>query len=191
MQAYIREKLVDALIESQKLINQYQTNSANFISSTLKWLIKIDDELARLRHPLSSMIAAERGKLLATVEGGNLDNPGLSKRKAERFKAVNIIESVEQKLREAVDQIDSQFIIWRDKIAQLAAISSRHNPISLSQQQIGNKELIQIWQQFGIPEEGINMHQYLSAVMPQADLLYLLDDVVANLLSNRPVQVVQ
>lgn len=184
MQAYIREKLVDALIESQSLMNQYQKNSGNFIPYTLKWLIGVDEELAKLRHPLSSMISAERGKMLSAAEG-NIDNPGRSKRKAERFQAVNVIDTVEQKLREVVDDIDNQFTVWRDKIAQLAAISSRHTPIILSQQQIGNNELKQIWQQFGIPEEGINMHQYLSAVMPQADLLYLLDDVVTNLLSNR------
>lgn len=187
MQAYTREKLVMALDVSRRLADQYQAKDPLFIANSIQWFEQIEAELAKLRHPLVSLLAAKRIELSALAEG-NVTAAHHSKRKAMRFESVVVLEAVEQHLRSEVERIDGQFADWRDKIAQLAAIASRQAPIQLTDSELSNTALGQIWQQFGKAEEGANMHQYLSAILPKADLLYLLKDVILNLLDNRTYQ---
>ena len=183
MQAYTREKLLDALVEAQQLANLYQHKDGRFIEQTLKWLVALEQDLAKLRHPLAGLAAAQRTNLNGAIDGmGGVGE--VSKRKMARFEAIEIVSVIEVELRRVVETIDDQFKLWSDKIAQLAAIASRQTPIKLSSTQLTNVELKKIWTQFGQPPEGANMHQYLSAVMPQADLFYLLNDVINNLLAN-------
>lgn len=183
MQAYTREKIIDALVMTQQLASLYQHKDGRFIEKTLKWLVGLEQDFAKLRHPLSGLVAAQRGNLNGAI-GGMGGTGDVSKRKMARFEAIEVIAVVEVELRQVVDNIDGQFKLWSDKIAQMAAISSRQTPIQLSAAQLTNEQLKIIWTQFGQHPEGANMHQYLSAVMPQADLFYLFNDVISNLIAN-------
>ncbi len=126
------------------------------------------------------MIASQRMKLEAAMEG-HIESAHHSKRKAARFRAVDLLAEVDRQVREAVERIDLRFDEWRDKIAQLAALAAATNGgIDLSQP-LDRAHLKSIWSSFGERGEGANMYRYLSAVMPEADLLYLLEDILNNM----------
>ena len=182
MRAYLREKMMQRLAECPTLSSRYLAGGSDCVPRIMRWLEGVEDDLSRLRSPLAGKVSSELMKL-ASAREGNLPHGTVSKRKAVRFQAVQAVETVEALLRGEIVRIDEKFNEWGDKIAQLAAISSRRSPIHIDGE-LGDAALRQIWKQFGVHQEGANMHQYLSAVMPQADLLYLLHDIISNLLNN-------
>jgi len=184
MQAFLREKLVDSLVRCGKLVDAFQAKEVSFLPDTLSWLKDLEDTLSRLRHSLAGAIASERKRVVASGEKANRPK-GVSKSKYQVQEAAVALGIAEERLREVVVQIDSKFDGWREQIAQLAAIASQFEPIEISNPNLPESELRKIWQQMGKREEGRSMHQYLSASMPRSDLMYLLRDVVANLLANR------
>lgn len=187
MQAYIREKLLSVQIETQTLINQYQTKNPEFVVNTIRWCKNLEEELTKLRLPLIGVVSSERGKLIAAMQG-SVPQDSLtpkSKRKLMNFQAVESIECINQQISQTIERIDVQFNGWREKIAQLAALSSNQQVIELDIEKLNNATLSNIWQQFGQHKETYNMFQYLAAAMPQADLFYLLRDIIINLLNNK------
>ena len=182
MQAYLRERLVEELLKLHDLANRYPQNSPGFIQQTLSWMKGLEQVLTRLRHPLAGTLASRR-MLLESALDGHVDTSSHSRRKAARFRAVDLLAEAEAELRNEVERIDRQFNEWRDKIAQLAALASSQQPLPISDPLV-DAQLKLLWHQMGTAAEGANMHRYLSAVMPEADLLYLLRDVLNNLLSH-------
>jgi len=186
MQAYIREKLIEEIIYSEKLVSQYRSNNTKFIQNMLNWLDKLEKELSKLRHPLCGILSIEQAKILTTLEGNITIMKGVSKRKAMRFQAIESLEITKRELVKVINNIDNKFDLWKEKIAQLAAISSKNSPILISNEnELTSLRLAEIWKSFGSSQEGYNMHQYLSAVMPKADLMYILNEIILNILSNQ------
>lgn len=189
MRAFIREKILEELIDSAKLITEYQQKSPDFVVNTIRWCQSLEEFFIKIRHPASGIISSERGKLLAVMEGyKHEESPSQhSKRKAAAFQALESIEVINQNLHQVMIEIDTQFNAWREKVAQLIAITSSKHPIEIQGQEITNAALKHIWNQLGKNQETINMFQYLSAAIPQTDLFYLLRDIMINFLSNTKI----
>ncbi len=182
MQAYLRERLIEELMRLHNLANRFPDHSPAFLQDSLDWMKDLEQLLTRLRHPLGGLIASHRMQMEAAIEG-HVEETRHSRRKAARFRIIDILAQVDEQLRGEVARIDARFDEWRDKIAQLAALASARSPIDLTQP-LDNARLKAIWQQFGEQQEGANMHRYLSAVLNDNDLLYLLKDIIDNLLSH-------
>ncbi|WP_299008439.1 hypothetical protein [uncultured Shewanella sp.] len=184
MKAYIKEKLLDELTHSQALTQQYKNRDTNFIKNTLIWIEGIENEFSKLRLAFVGVISAEKAKLLSVIKGENLTHT-TRKIKEKNIAAVNTIDFINNKLYEEINAIDKNFEVWKDKIAQLSAISSKNNPIAIPiDGELSQDFLKTTWKNFGQASEGFHMHQYLSSILQQADLFYLLNIVINNLINN-------
>jgi hypothetical protein len=96
--------------------------------------------------------------------------------------AWHALSRCQEEIRREVHGIDLQFETWREKLAQLLAITSAASAIPLPSRESHNAWLAEVWNGVGAVDEGRAMYRYLSAAMKPADRLALLDDLLRNLL---------
>jgi len=180
-----REKITSHLLELGGLVDLYQQRDPVFVERVVKWLSRLEEGLSQLRSPLAAFVASERGKILASHDGlrdPQIMGAKLSIRKASMATASLILSRTEEVLRSAVVEIDKKFDTWREKMSQLLALASMKHPVPLPPTEPRQQWLKKVWVQLGKSEEAIGMHVYLNAVMTQSDRLYLLDELIQNML---------
>lgn len=185
MQAMIREQLVSALLQCPSLIDLYQKREPLFASRVIAWLSEVEKVLQQFRLPLAALVASERGRILAAGDGYRdlqVQGERLSPRKAGLATAFLALSRVQEELRRVIGEIDGKFELWREKIAQFLAVVTQKIPIPLPPGEPRPAWLGQVWTEMGASEETQGMYRYLNAAMPASDRLYLLEEVVGNLL---------
>ena len=185
MLAYTREKLLDHLQETSHLIDLYQQHEASFVAEVVAWMGRVEESLGQLRLPLSSLVAAERARILAVGDGYRdpaLVGERLTARMAARAVASLGLARVQDELRRKVAAIDSQFDAWREKMAQLLAIASVKAPIPLPPSEPREAWLAMVWKGLDVGGEVQGMYRYLGSAMAQGDRTFLLDEVLGNLI---------
>lgn len=185
MRTVQREQLLEHLERVSELANLYATSDARFVDRTVEWLKEAEETFQRFRIPSASMAASERGKILS-VRDGNIDaavvDPKTPRRKALRVVACAALVRVEQEARNHVEKIDRDLDVFRDKIAQLLALASQRSPIPMPGAERREAWLARIWKSLEGGETG-GMYNFVNASLPLVDRLYLLDEIVGNLLA--------
>lgn len=186
MLAYTREKIVDHLLETSRLVDCYQRRDPSFPAKVAGWLAEVEKSLTQLRLPLASLAATERGRILAV--GGGFRDPAfaaepMSQRKATVAVAALALGRVQEELRNKVTEIDASFDAWREKMAQFLAIATTKAPIPLPPTEPRDVWLANVWKGLNVNGEVQGMYRYLGAAMQPNDRLFLLDDVLSNLLN--------
>jgi len=187
--AYTREKLMEMLLQVPALISLYQSQDSAFVPSVLQWMTDSENELKRLRSPLASQCATERGRLLASVDGfpdAELRAREGGLRKAARATGALCLGRVEASMRQRVNELDAQLAQATDKMAQLLALGSAQSPLPLPPTEPRSAWLAQVWQQLGGVNETRHLHGYLASLLTASDRLYLLEQATDNLLSALP-----
>jgi hypothetical protein len=182
-----RESLVSHLLELSEVIDLYATGDPRFIPECSSWLHKVEGTLGKLRSPLVSKAATERGRLLAYMDGYREAGAPVrqhSSRREVRAAAWSALSSTEAVLRAAVTEIDGRLAGLREKLAQYLAVSSSAQPLPLpSDGEDRNDYLRRVWSSLSAGPETKNMRSYLCASLAQSDRMLLLGEVVDNLLS--------
>ena len=180
-----RERIANQLLEIGNLIDLYEQRDPQFVNRAVKWLTILEENLLQLRNPLSAFVASEKSKILAVQDG--LRDPLIigskSTRKTSMATTSLVLTRIEETLRAAITEIDKKFDTWREKMSQLLALASMKHSIPLPPTQPHQQWLKKVWSQLGKSEEAIGMHVYLNATMTQSDRLYLLDELIQNMLS--------
>ena len=186
MLAALREQLVGSLQEVPEVMNFYIKNPPIFVDRTIQWITKTEQTLQKFRIPTSSLLATERGKILATLDGYRDPEVTDSKstRKAMRATACLALSRIEPAIRADIHQIDEKFDHMRNKMAQLLAVSSSTSPIPLPPTEPKTLWLQKVWKNLAIQPETKGMYEYLNTALKYSDRLYLLEEVIDNLLSN-------
>lgn len=179
-----RETLLMHMGDVTGLIDQMQAQSGDFIPNTVAWFRRTEESLQRLRHPLSSTLATERAKIVASAEGLPGTQHGgdkLSKRKQERAMAVAALDHAQKLLLDAVQHIDKKFEPFYEKMAQFLAVSTTVRPVQLPMTEPRSEWLKQTWRNLAVPDELKNMYAYLNSSLGQHDRMYVLEMTLGNL----------
>lgn len=185
MLAYTREKILGHLQETPGLTDLYQRHEPSFPSAVVAWLAGVEDSLSQLRLPLASLVAAERGRILAAGDG--FRDPAIPERMTPRKATVAVaalsIGRVQEELRRKVAEIDGKFDAWREKMAQLLAVATAAAPIPLPPTDPRDIWLATVWKGLNANGETQGMYRYLGAAMQPNDRLFILDELLGNLLN--------
>jgi hypothetical protein len=189
MLAYTRERIVAHLHEMPPLIDLYQRHNPLVIDKSIDWLDSVEKSLMQLRNPLASFVATERGKIIATSDGYRDDAIALdhrSKRKVRMATTAVILSRVEESLHRLVIDIDEQFSDWRERMAQFIAVATNNsNGIPLPPTEPREQWLKSVWQSFTVTPETRGMYNYLNTAINQTDRLYLLNELIENLINGQ------
>ncbi|OQX64135.1 MAG: hypothetical protein B5M56_00745 [Desulfococcus sp. 4484_241] len=186
MLALTRERISAHLQKVPILIDLYQKHDSMFINRTVMWLFDLEKILLQVKDPLASFVAIERGKFLAISDGyrdPSSQTIPTTKRKSGLVTAMIILEKVETALLKKIDDIDSKFEIWREKMAQFIAVATNSHPIPLPPKEPRQSWLEEIWCNFSVTVETQSMYNYLNTVMHKSDRLYLLNELIENTLN--------
>ena len=188
MLALTREKLVTHLQKTPSLVDMYQQRNPAFVEKTVTWLAELEQILLQVRSPLASHVAAERGRILAVFDGyrdGQISTKRVTRRKASLATTMLVLGQVDTSIQKVLDDIDGKFAIWREKMAQFIAVATNSHPIPLPPTEPRQAWLREVWRQFAVTNETQGMYNYLNTVMSRSDRLYILDELVGNLLSGQ------
>ncbi len=185
MQAIIRETLASALLKLPALVDAYQQRDPLFATQAIHWLGELEKAMQQLRLPLAAMLAGERAKVLAVNDGYRdplLPGERLSSRKAQAATASLALNRAQDEARRLIAGIDAQFDLWREKLAQFLAIATQKTPIPLPPTEPREAWLAAVWRQLDVNGDTQGMYRYLNAALPASDRLYLLNELLTNLL---------
>ena len=187
MRSVLREKLLDCLNKASSLTDEYADLNPNYIEHIIIWMKDLEETLQKFRSPMAATITQERAKLLAFREGASdpsLIDKGLPRRKAQRILATMCLSRVIAPVSIQIEQIDQDFAQIREKIAQLLALASSETAIPTPPTH-HNREawLIKIWKSLAGGETH-SMYSYINATLPLVDRLYILDNLLDNLLES-------
>ncbi|MDF7800248.1 hypothetical protein P4C99_12290 [Pontiellaceae bacterium B1224] len=190
MQAYTREKLLSHLQGLTELSNLYKERSVDYPIRVIQWMQDLEETLGKLRSPLSGFVAAERGKVIASVDGYcdpyiQPAGSGRSSRRNRQATAALGVANVQERLQQTIEHIDHRFEEVREKIAQLLAVVSAQSPIPMPQEgesRSGWHE--RVWQQLPTNGNTQGMVEYLRTSLKHSDLLYVLGETLDNLVEN-------
>ena len=175
--------MVDYLLELPGLIDQYSQKDPKFLDSSLSWLSGLEQDLLKLRHPISGFVATERGKIFAVDDGfidPNIVESSRSKRKKERATVALVLGKVQEALRAVLEDIDEKFTVYRDKMAQLIALATQRDPLPAP---IEPQEewLKKVWEFLSKNEESKALYTYLNTALTSMDRNYILQSILEHL----------
>lgn len=186
---YTRENLVALLLPVPQLVDQLQRNDAGFPAATIAWLQQAEQTLARLRLPTVSLVAVERGKVVATQQGCSPPRPESSPgtrrpsaRKATAFTALAAIDAVQAALRSLLAEQERRIDLAREKMTQLVAVGSAQSALPLPPTDPRDAWLDAVWRALNRNGETAGMYRYLGASLSLLDRRQLLDEVLTPLL---------
>jgi len=186
MLAFSREIIVKCLLDLSEVMTGYQRNEGDFVAAALGWIGAVEAELKRLRSPLTSLCASERGILLAARDGivdGRTREP--SPRKVVRASAASCLGRIERALRERVADIDERLLTAAEKVAQLLAVGSTQIDLPTINDLADGARLAQVWQRLGTVAETRGLHGYLAALLSASDREYLVHQALGNVLAEQ------
>ena len=184
MLSVTREKLLSHLCELSGIVDSFAKRDV-YVQGVLAWMSRVEQTLQQVRSPMASAMAAERGRILAVADG--LRDPEIAEagsvRKAERATTALALSRVESILRSRVDMIDQQLEMMREKMTSFLAAASVDVPIPLPPTEPRVLWLQKVWGVLGHHPGTGALFAYLNASLTRHDRMYLLDQILEDLLS--------
>ncbi|MGB1237229.1 MAG: hypothetical protein ACPG4U_03400 [Pseudomonadales bacterium] len=186
MRAILREKLIAQGLALANVSKLYQSDAQRLVPAYQHWLNHCEQDLSSLRSPISLTLQAERTSLLAVLDG--LVPEGIqhtkSTRKLHRAAAARSIEKVSVLFQQQLEEIDRYFEQITEQLCQSSAIIQSLQP-QLYASLTPTTGAASIWHAMHDTQETLQIYNYLSAKVSASDRNYLLQDLVARVLSNR------
>lgn len=187
MLSVTRERVLERLLALKAVTDLYAVRDPAFASSAVDWLEGTARSLGALRHPLASLAAAEKGRVLAAADGlrdAEIRSEKTTARQAERAGAAAALARVEAHLREALDRAQATLAGYEEQMANLVAYSASKQPIPERGDRPRELWLRDVWKGLVVNGDGrANQTQlFLAARLPWVDRLYVLGDVLDKLL---------
>ena len=186
MLSVLRAELLDHLLRLGGVLDRYASSDPDFVAQATRWLSRAEEILKRYRQPTAALMAAQHGLILAAEDGFHdpeIDPSVTSPRKLLRATASLCLSRAESSLRSQVAAIDEQLEPVRLKMAQLVSVASSVKPIPLPPTEPRTLWLQTVWNGLAVNGDTKPMHAYISTVLSPVDRLYLLDELLSNLLA--------
>jgi hypothetical protein len=184
--ALTREMALSRLLEVPRLVDLQRGRDPAFPEQVLAWLGRVEEDFQRLRSPVVALVAGQRAALLAAADGLRDPQlaPGTPARKAARAATALCLGRVEAALRQTEAETQARLDQAREKLVQLLAVASAGKPLPLPEGAPREAWLARVWRELGGNPATQSLYAYLSAALRPSDRLYLLGDVLDNLLAN-------
>ncbi len=174
--------MVTALIEVSDLTARYARTDPLYVQEVARWLEATETSLGRLRHPAAGFVAARRGLLEATADGHRPDGvEGGQARRVRCAAAATTVAEVEARLGEEVTRLDAILAEWQERMSQLVAVAAPHTAFPAPREP-REAWLMEVWRALDVGNGAQGMFEYLSARLGRTDRLYVLDQIMANVL---------
>jgi hypothetical protein len=188
VQTVLRQELLEHLARLPAVFELYRNADPRFMPEAVAWLSAIEATLLRFRSPKASQLAAERGLILAAADGYRDPQVASASQAASRRGAsattALCLGRAEAAVRLHVEAISEQLDAMKVKMAQLLAIGSSARAIPMPRGEPRTAWLSQVWAGLVVNEETQRMHMFLAASLATVDRLYLLDELLSNLLTS-------
>lgn len=182
MQSVIRETIVSALLEVSDLTSRYARTDPKYVEEASRWLERTETSLGKLRHPAVGFVAARRGLLESASDGHRPDGVEAGQpRKVRRAIAAVTIAEVEGRLGDEVMQLDATIGEWHERMSQLVAMAAQHTDFPAPREP-REAWLMEVWRTLDVGNGAQGMFEYLSARLGRTDRLYVLDQIMRNVL---------
>jgi hypothetical protein len=184
----LREQLLEHLVQLSSVIDRYASGDPYFVEKAIDWISDVEATLSRFRQRDTSLLAAQRGMIQASYDGyydPALDAAQTSKRKAVRATTAACLARVESAVRTHVQVIDDSLEPLRLKMAQLISVASAVEPIPLPPTEPRTEWVKQVWSGLNVNGEMKPMHSYIAASLSPVDRLFILDELLRNLLDQK------
>jgi hypothetical protein len=184
----LRQELLEHLAQLPSVLDLYRDASPSFILEAVAWLASMEATLLRFRSPKASLIAAERGLILATADGYR--DPQVagggqgSSRRGARATAVVSLGRAEAAVRSQIEAINEQLDAMKVKLAQLLVIASSVRPLPMPGSEAHTQWLTNVWAGLAVSEETRRMQAFIATSLATVDRLYLLDELLLNLVAS-------
>ena len=106
---------------------------------------------------------------------------GSQSRKIRRAAAAVTVAEVEGRLGEEVIRLDELLAEWHERMSQLVAVAAQHTDFPAPRQP-REAWLMEVWRTLDVGNGAQGMFEYLSARLGRTDRLYVLDQIMANVL---------
>jgi hypothetical protein len=164
------------------LTTRYARTDPRFVEEVSRWLEATETSLGKLRHPAAGFVAARRGLLEATADGHRPDGvEGGQARRVRRAAAAVTVAEVEARLGEEVMRLDATLAEWQERMSQLVAVAAQHTDFPAPREP-REAWLMEVWRTLDVGNGAQGMFEYLSARLGRTDRLYVLDQIMANVL---------
>ena len=186
MLGLLYEEATQLLLDLAPVVKGRVAGDAEFIPQAVAWIQRAEALLARHRSPAVSVASMQLLTLTGVVRGGGTPGMGaVTRRRAALQSAAEAQGAVEAVVRESAQDAAAALAEVRVKMAQLLAVSSATNPIPLPPSEPRAAWLMEVWRNLSNGPETRNMHAYLAVTLSIDDRLYLLDQLLRNLLADR------
>lgn len=187
MQAILRERILERLLALRSITEKYAARDPSFPGAVGDWHDATARVLGELRHPLAGLAAAERGRVIAAADG--LRDPDeraerTTTRRSARAVAAASLARTEQALRGELAQVEARLMALRSQIAEMVARVHAQNPIAPRGDRPREAWLRGVWRSLNGEPKARAQQAYLAGLMPWVDRLYVLGEVLDNLMED-------
>lgn len=183
MLVYLRESLLSLLLKIGDIAPLYEQGGADVPRAVHDWLKEGEALAARLRLPLAGELAQKRMQLMAVIDGMEQGYDG-SRARIRRHAAITLLGEAEASIREIVRQQDEKIAAYKDKLAQLLAVSSSSEPLQPRAGRTVEAWAADVWKNLKPRAETRNMTAWLAASLDRSDLMALLAEILATFAEN-------
>lgn len=181
-------RAMERLDEVAELSRLYANHDPAFAPRVIAWMDAADLALRQLRNPLAGRISAEKARLLAVADGWrppSLGDRATRASSALRASAALALEQVAAWLEGLATQAEQRLNEPRDKLIQLLAVHSAHQPLPLPRP--GEEARVwaeRCWRDLPPLPQTQSMKTFLAGSLSHADLIALLAEVLDRLQDN-------
>ncbi|MBK6850724.1 MAG: hypothetical protein IPG93_03705 [Burkholderiales bacterium] len=181
-------RALERLDEVADLSRLYAAHDPAFAPRVIAWLDAADLSLRQLRNPLAGRISAEKARLLAVPDGwrpASLGDRATRANSALRACAALALEQVAAWLEALASQAEQRLNEPREKLIQLLAVHSAHQPLPLPRPGEEPREWAErCWRDLPHLPQTQSMRTFLAGSLSRGDLVALLAEVLDRLRDN-------
>jgi hypothetical protein len=181
-------RALERLDEVADLSRLYASHDPAFSPRVIAWLDAADLALRQLRNPLAGRISAEKARLLAVPDGwrpASLGDRATRANSALRACAALALEQVASWLEALATQAEQRLTEPRDKLIQLLAVHSAHQPLPLPRINEEARDWAErCWRELPHLPQTQSMRTFLAGSLSHGDLIALLAEVLDRLRDN-------
>jgi hypothetical protein len=187
MQSMLREKL---MAQSQKLSvisKTYKNDVGHFVESYFQWLEELENDIRSLRSTLSIMLQSEKTVLMSIMDGNIPVHVRDSKnsRKYIRVASAISLEKIAREMASIVNNIDMNLDPTKQQLIQAIAVLSIKDSNLYDSLSVDPMSVSSIRHKLSTTPETVQISNYICAKLTSMDINYLINDILANIVSNR------
>ncbi len=186
MQFILREKLMQQAEKLTSVSNLYKEQDYLFVDAYFSWLESAENDLSKLRSPLTILLQAEKTMLNSTRDGYLPEHvqAGRNSSKIQRASAAMSLNRVSKAIYENIETIDQDMKPLNESLCQAVAVLAQISPEIFQKISVDQSSSQLIWMSLGKKNETSHIFNYLSTRIDSIDRDYLMLEILQKFAGN-------